>query len=737
MATYTITAPDGNTYDVTAPDTATQDEVLAYAKSNYQGAASSAPPVPMTAAQQIPTGGMKAPAAEPTTPPSIIQQMFGMGSPIARFAKGAVVDPLLGVNQLLANTLPFGQSIREGANANVRSYDQATEQARAEQGSTGFDPIQLAGAVLSPANKLVGLTRAATTGGLAALGRAAGTGAVLASVEPVRAPDDQFTESKLTQQAVGAVLGPVVEGGLKTLGAVYGAAKGLTAAGRETAMRTHLDNLVGPEKTAAIELMRDAKQLVTGSRPTVAETLADLPSSVDLMAAQKKLSSAAGTGRFFEVRMADNQAARLRAIDAIAGTPAERAAVAAERGAVTGPMRETALNQSDVAGPIFTKLEKEIAGKFNSVAAAETTAGMTGMAGANQASIMQAGKPGWLTAGDLAASANKGSSLYKGLAGNLRQEAQLKQFQLNSLEQNGFFPLKASDLTDQIDSAIRGARKDEVKAILQETRDKILSKADENGILNSRDLYENVRQSINRDITGYAAKAGRPFMGGLPEAEAKTAANVKKFIDSALDKSSDGLWTNYINSYTKYSNKLNRMEVGNFLSKKLNTPLDKESAGVFAAAVENAAATIKSSTGLPRYKNLSDVLSAGEVSTVKDVLADLQRTGKARELSSKIGGIESGLGKPVGEGLELLNRTVTIIKSGLRYLQQGNQTEFNKKMSELMLDPQAAAQFMSSGIKQGKIAEFTSSLMKGMDAPTRAAFQQAFIIPAAAEEVGQ
>jgi hypothetical protein len=685
-------------------------------------------------------------AAPPAEPPSMVNQMFGLGSPIARFAKGAVVDPLLGVNQLLANALPFGKSIREGANANVRSYDQATDQAREAQGSTGFDPIQLAGAIFSPANKLVGATQAATKGGMAALGRSAGTGAVLASVEPVRAPDDQFTEKKLTQAAVGAALGPTVEIGLKALGAVYGAAKGLTATGRETAMRTHLDNLVGPEKTAAIELMRDAKQLVSGSRPTVAETLADLPSAVDLMAAQKKLASSAGTGRFFEVRTSDNQAARLRAIESIAGTPAEQAAVKAERNAVTGAMRETALDQSDTAGGIVTKLEKDIADKYSSRINALQEAGKAESEAARQTTLSNTYSPvpgyprvpGRYTEMAQRVPEYAGTAtVFKDIAAQRKSEIGLKQYQLNSLEQNGFFPLKASDLTDQIDTAIRGSRKDEVKAILQETKDKILSKADENGILNSRDLYENVRQSINRDIIGYAAKAGKPFMGGLPEAEAKTATNVKKFIDASLNKSSDGLWTKYIDSYTKYSNKLNRMEVGSFLSNKLNTPLDKESAGVFAAAVENAAATIKSSTGLPRYKNLSDVLSAGEVSTVRDVLADLQRTGKARELSSKISGIEGGLGKPIGEGIDVLSRTVSVMKAGVRYLQQGNQAEFNNKMTELLLDPQAAAQFMSSGIKQGKITEFTSSLMKMMDDPTRAAFKQAFIIPAAAEEVGR
>ena len=38
MATYRITAPDGNSYDVTAPDNAKQEDVLAYAKLNYKGA---------------------------------------------------------------------------------------------------------------------------------------------------------------------------------------------------------------------------------------------------------------------------------------------------------------------------------------------------------------------------------------------------------------------------------------------------------------------------------------------------------------------------------------------------------------------------------------------------------------------------------------------------------------------------------------------------------------------------
>jgi hypothetical protein len=46
MPKYRITAPDGKTYEVNAPDGASQDDVLAYVKQNYQQAASSAAPSP-------------------------------------------------------------------------------------------------------------------------------------------------------------------------------------------------------------------------------------------------------------------------------------------------------------------------------------------------------------------------------------------------------------------------------------------------------------------------------------------------------------------------------------------------------------------------------------------------------------------------------------------------------------------------------------------------------------------
>ena len=685
-------------------------------------------------------GKTGAPASQPAPEVSTMERMFGAGSPIARTIKGAVVDPALAINQMLANTGLFGQDVKAGANQLVRNVEEATTSGRERVGSTGFDPYQLLGGVISPANKLVGLAQApaaAATGIIPAITRSASTGAALAALQPVAAPDAQFATKKLEQMATGAVLGSIVEGGVKAVGSLANMVKGLTPSGREEYLRKHLNELAGPERQKVIEALQDAQELVRGSRPTAAEAISNIPSAVELMAAQKKLSSQQGiVGKFVE-RTTEQQAARVRALQNIAGTEAEQAALAAERGTVTTPMREGALNQANEAAPIFTRLEKEISDKFNSIAAAEQTAGMTGLASATQQATAVAGKPGWLSAGDIASEAAQRSQAYKGLASNLRQEAKLKQFQLNSLEQNGFFPLRSSDITDQLDKAIKGTTSDQSKLVLQALRDKIISKADENGMLNSRDLYENVRKTSNQEIAKLLGLGEQYASGGIPEQAAKALGNAKKFIDSALDKSSEGLWSKYLNSYSDYSNKLNRMEIGDYLAKQLQAPLEKQRAGAFATAVENAASTIKKSTGIPRFEKLSDVLTSDEVGAINSVLADLKRASKADELARKVGTQEGGLPNVTAEIPSLLSKTLTIGKAAINHLQKGNVKEFNKSMAEFMLNPGAAAQFMTSGVKQGKLNELVSSMMKLMDEPTKAAFIQSFTVPSAAQEVGK
>jgi len=673
-----------------------------------------------------------------TTPVSNLELMFGAGSPIARTIKGAVVDPALAVNQLLASTGLFGQDIKRGATQLVSDVEQATTEGRARVGSSGFDPYQTLGNVISPVNRLVGVTQAPLQGAglMANIARSGSTGAALSALQPVNAPVEQFAERKLEQMATGFVLGPVVEGGVKAVGGLLNTLKGLTPTGRQEFMQKQLNELTGPDRTKVIEALRDAKELVTGSRPTVAQAISDIPSAVELAAAQSKLASKAKVAGQFQERLVEQQAARAREIQSVAGTEAQKTALIAEREGVTTPMREAALEQVNLAGPIFTKLEKEISDKFNSLAAAEQTSGMTGLAATIQKSLAEKGQPGWLSAGDIASEAAGRAKAYKELAGTLRGEAQLKQFQLNSLEQNGFFPLRATDLTEQLDKAIRGTVSDQSKAVLQGIRDKVVSKADENGLLNSRDVYENIRKISNQDVAKMLNLGEQYASGGIPQQAAKAIGSAKQFIDASLNKSSDGLWGKYLTSYADYSKKLNRMEVGDYLSKSLNTPLGKETAGEFAAAVENAAGTIKKSTGIPRFEKLSDVLSPKEVASVNNVLADLKRDSKAKELARKVGALDIGGPEILKEAPQLLNRTYTVMKAAVEYLQRGNADAYNKQMAELMMNPGALAQFMTVGIPKGRTNEFVSSMMKLMDAPTRSAFIQSFTVPAAAKEVG-
>lgn len=614
---------------------------------------------------------------EPQEAPSMVSQMFGMGSPIARFAKGAIVDPLLAANQMLAQTGIFGEGIKKGATQTVQQYEQATQQARAAMGSEGFDPYQLAGGILSPVGKAaVGKTVGAVASPLA---KAAVTGATYGALEPVRGGD--FLEQKAAQVGVGAVAGPLFEGTIKLLGQAGNIVKGLTPSGREKALRSYLDGLAGPDKTQVISALQDARELVRGSRPTVAEVLADIPTAAELAAVQKQLSSNPKLAGAFKARSAEQQAARESVVQGIAKTDAERQAVEASRKSVFKDIGAKALDMNNQARVALDEISKVVTDGYKSLARAQLPEEMAGK-GASPALV------------DLL----KGTPAYKSTSMVSREAAsleQLKKFQLDSLAQNGFFPLKATDIAKPLDKALKGTVSDEAKLVLQGVKDDIMSKADGDGIINSYDLYENVRKVLNQKISTYLNTGDKPFQGGIPQNAARVADDVKAIIDATLDKSSGGLWSDYLKKYGEHSAKLDRMAVGTALAKKLNSSLDVEKAGAFAQAVEESTTSlIKKSTGLPRYEKIEDILTPKESAAVRAVVADLQRQSRATQLMK---GVKQGEG--IQEGVKappLLSRAVTIFNAAMEHIQRGDKAKFDAKMAELYLDPKAMADFISN-----------------------------------------
>lgn len=588
-----------------------------------------------------------------TPAPLVTPEQLG-GSTVGRMFQG-VLDPLLGIGQLASKAVG-NDTVSQRMQQNELRYQQARE----ASGSDGTDVARIVGNVASPVNYIA---PAAASGGLM---RSAVTGATLGATQPVYGTD--FWSDKGTQAAVGAILGPLAEYGVKGAGKLLDSFKGLSESGRAQALQDWLLKTTGKDKDVIIKALQEAKPIVEGSKPTVMEALSSTPEGASLAAAQKAISREPSAAPIALTRQAEQEAARQAELATIAGTPEQRAAVEAARTA-TGETREAALSMADTVKQAFDDIKTNVMGQANRIIGARGSSMVTGE-GIPVTNLT-----------DIAKETTKN----------------LQKYQRTSLADNGFFPLEVKSITQQIDSAIEGTTSDLSKAVLKLAKDKILSKADENGFISSRDLYDNVRKTLNQDIEAFLTQAGRPAQGGIPQQAAKAAGNVKSFIDATLNKSSGGLWGKYIDDFASHSQKLDRMAIGEALEKKLGTPLDnKERAAAFAQAVQEAGSLIKRATGMPRYDSISQVLTAEETGAVNRVLADLTRLEKGKTLAGSVKAPEYAPKAPL-EGTGFLSRAYTVAKEVMQALSRGNKEEFEKKFIELAMDPQAMAAFMQAG----------------------------------------
>lgn len=141
--------------------------------------------------------------------------MLGIGSPVQRIAKGAIVDPALALAQMATGAVgatDAEQAIRDYA----RSFEEKTQAGRAERGSEGMDFYQLLGNVLgsaAPASLLAKLGTGAKA--------AAATGALTSvATQPVLDQEASLLTEKAKQASLGAVGGAVGQKAVGALGRV-------------------------------------------------------------------------------------------------------------------------------------------------------------------------------------------------------------------------------------------------------------------------------------------------------------------------------------------------------------------------------------------------------------------------------------------------------------------------------------------------------------------------------------
>ena len=300
MAKYRVQGPDGKVHVFEGPDGSSPSDVEAFASQTFGGKADKAA-AQLASDKKLydPTNGMS-----------------GFDTAAAGFGK-AIVDTGRGVGQLLGLV-------------SRKDVDEAKARDAALMNTTGGTIGNVAGN-LAIALPTVAIPGAATLRGAALIGGAQGLAQQVGT-------DDSRVNNMLLGGAAGA--GGVAAGRL--LSGAYQGGKALlepfTQGGREKiagrVIQRFSDN---PDAVLAAKGARS----VTGAMPTIAEETADAGMARLQDAVRSTDTQIAGR---IDARLADNNAARVGALEAIAGNDATRSAAEAARKASTKDLYQTATN---------------------------------------------------------------------------------------------------------------------------------------------------------------------------------------------------------------------------------------------------------------------------------------------------------------------------------------------------------------------------------------------------------
>lgn len=661
-----------------------------------------------------------------------VQPVTPLEATLTGVAKGAVFNPALAITQVVGG---------EGGREYVRGIQDQYRQTREQAGLTGIDVPEIAGAVISPINRLF----PAVTGGAAArAGQYATQGAVLGALTPAEEAENLLTE-KIKQIGIGGLFGGVLSGAFDLGKGAYKVAKEftkpLTTAGQKAILQERLVAMASAEPEKILSALKNAPEIVPGAKPTAAEALADIPAATSLAAFQKSIEKTPkqGIAIDFSVRKSDVANARKALLQQTAGTQDDLIEAIAQRTRATAPLREGALEQANIAGELAPQFEQQIAQKFASKGQALQTAGLLGTEASQQQQLARNffPVPGYPRVGpelsnnfDRVLGNLEGAKAAKDIAAQRQAELQFKQLQLQSLAENGFYPLRVNPIIENIDNVLKkpGERaSDVVVSVFGSLREKLQRLSNpETGVIDSNDLYT-IRKEIGNDIKKFSEASQNwdaKLTGGLEK-------NVKSYIDNAIEKAGNsGDWKRYLDTFQKESTKINQIQIAQALEKQLGTPLgNAERVAGFAAALENAPNLIKRSTGQARFQKLEDIMTKKQMNDFNSVLADVSREAKGDTLAS-LSAVE---GQALADLPNLLNRYATVTNTILKLIKKDVKDDLNRMFADMALNPPALAAFIE-GVPASKSQAVVKALWSRLNDQNKAALNRALIIRPAVQQ---
>jgi len=494
-------------------------------------------------------------------------------------------------------------------------------------------------------------------------------------------PSAAGSAARIGTQLVGNALRPVTQSGQQAV-----AARVLQSQARDPAL--------------AAQNLENATEVVPGSARTMGEASKD----TGLLAVEKGLR-----GRYtadFGDRLSEQNAARQAALQGIAGNEADVTAAEAARTAETKPMREQALTSANDNTIRAQTLTSDIENRFKSKASALQDKGRFDTLLSQ--STARAGKPYVAVSGEPSVSGRY--SPYQGRAEEAasastdtapiiaQRQAELEsaQKQLAQLKASGSSPLEISQVTNKINGILRtpGLRASQVVTkALSAVGDKINSLADENGVIDARDLY-----TVRKELGNYVEQAAKDSSSWDKRLSAGLQIDLQHSIDNAIENAAPGFKA-YLQRYSDLSKPIDQMKVmqeierrANLTSSDVRTGQPFMGSAGFSRALDNALAEGK--------------LTSGQITQLKAIKTDLQYGQAINSPLIKAPGSDTyqnlSIAQVLGAGPNPANAALRIVSKPLEWLYKasGSDTRINDLLRDAALDPKFAAALLRRATPQ-------------------------------------